>query len=70
MEKTISEGFGCKIVERDNKLFIQYDNGQSASWIVENEITPKEAKKAMLSEQDAYEIIITAEKRGDTKRVR
>jgi hypothetical protein len=70
MEKLISEAFGCKIIGRNGKLFIQYDNGQSASWIVENEISQEEAQKAILSEQDAYEVIIKAEKRGDTKRVR
>lgn len=64
MEKFVSEAFGCKIVKRGEKLFIKYDNGQSASWIVENEITSEEVKKAMLSEQDAYEVIIAAAKRG------
>lgn len=69
MEKLISEGFGCKIVEQDSKLFIQYDNGRAASWIVESEITSIEAKKAMLSGKDAYEVILEAQKRGEPKRV-
>lgn len=69
METTISNRFGCKIVSRNNKLYIQYDNGQSASWIVENEITAEEAAKAILSEKDAYEVIIKAEKRGKATRV-
>lgn len=45
------------------------NNGQSASWTVENEISKEEANKAMQSERDAYEVIVKAQKRGDTKRV-
>ena len=69
MEKLVSEGFGCRIVERDSELFIQYDNGQAASWIVENKITADEAKRAMLSGKDAYGVILEAEKREKPKRV-
>ena len=69
MEKIIAENFGCKILERDSKIYIQYDNGQAASWIVENEITIEEAKKAMKSGEMAYEVILTAEKRRNPTRV-
>ncbi|MFO0478926.1 MAG: hypothetical protein ACK50L_09170 [Bacteroidota bacterium] len=69
MEKVIAENFGCKILERDSKIYIQYDNGQAASWIVENEITIEEAKKAMESGEYAYEVILAAEKRGSPTRV-
>jgi c-di-GMP-binding flagellar brake protein YcgR len=68
-EVLISEGFGCKIIQRGDKLFIQYDNGQSASWIVENEITVEEAKKVMLSEKDGYEVILEAQRREKPTRV-
>lgn len=68
-EEVILERFGCKIVKRKDKLFIQYDNGQSASWIVENEITLNEAEKVLLSEKDAYEVILDAEKRKKPRRV-
>lgn len=69
MEKVVAEKFGYKIVERDSRLFIQYDNGQAASWIVENEITIEEAKKAMESSEDAYDVILTAENRSKPTRV-
>ena len=69
MEKVVSENFGCKIVERNSELFIQYDNGQAGSWIVENKITVDEAKKATLSGKDAYEVILAAGKREKPKRV-
>jgi hypothetical protein len=68
-EQIVSEGFGCKIVRRADKLFIQYDNGQTASWIVESEVTIKEAEKAMLSEKDGYEVILKAEKREKHTRI-
>lgn len=63
MEKVISENFGCRIIERDNKIFIRYDSGTSASKMVENEITAEDAKKAMLSEKDAYEVILKAQQK-------
>lgn len=69
MEKIISEKFGCKIIERESKLFIQYDNGQVVSWLVENEITPDEAKKATLDGESAYEVIMAAQKRRTPVRV-
>ncbi len=69
MEKVIAENFGCKILERDSKIFIQYDNGQTASWIVENEITNEEAEKAMECAEKAYEVILAAEHRRKPKRV-
>jgi hypothetical protein len=69
MEKIISEKFGCRIVKRNEKYFIQYDNGQSASWMVENEITKDEAEKAILSEEFAYEVILAAQKRSKPNRL-
>lgn len=63
MEKIISDKFGCQIIERGDKTFIRYDNGQFASKMAETEITPEEAKKAMLSEDDAYKVIVAAIKR-------
>ena len=69
MEKIVSEKFGCKIIERDFKFFIQYDNGQSASWIVENEITKDKVEKAIISAQSAYEVILSAENRTIPRRV-
>jgi hypothetical protein len=69
MEKVIATNFGCTILERDSKIYIQYDNGQSASWLVENEITIEEAKKAMESGEKAFEVIVAAEKRRKPTRV-
>ena len=62
-EKIISEGFGCQIIAKENKLFIRYDGGHFAVKMVDAEITPEEAKTAMLSEEDAYKVIVAAIKR-------
>jgi hypothetical protein len=70
MEKLIAENFGCKILERESKIYIQYDNGQAASWIVENEITIEEAEKAMKCAESAYEVILAAEQRRKPIRVK
>lgn len=69
MEKVISENFGCKILEKESGIYIQYDNGNSASFIVENEITSEEAVKAMESEEMAYQVILIAENRKKPTRV-
>jgi len=69
MEKVIAEKYGCKIIERDSKIYIQYDNGQVASWIVENEITIEESKSALESGECAYAVILAAEKRSKPTRV-
>jgi len=63
MERIISDKFGCQVIEREKLFFIRYDNGQSASKMVESEITSEEAVKAMLSEDDAYQVIVAAIKR-------
>ena len=64
MEKRIFEGFGCTIIERDGKFFVRYDSGESSgSRTVENRITSDECTKAMKSERDAYEVILTADRR-------
>lgn len=62
-EKIIAEGFGCQIIKRESKLYIKYDNGEAVSKMVENEITSEEAKKAMMSDKDAYQVIIEAQRR-------
>ena len=67
--KIISEKFGCTIIEDNNQYFIQYDNGQSASFIVQNRILKAEVAKAKISSKDAYEVIIEAEKRSKPVRV-
>lgn len=64
MEKKIFEDFGCQIFSRDGIYFICYDSGESAgSRILENQISYKEMKKAQLSENDAYEVILAAQNR-------
>ena len=64
MEEIIFEGFGCQIFNRQNKFFIRYDGGEIAVKMTENEITEEESKRAMLSEKDAYEVILQAQKRA------
>jgi hypothetical protein len=62
--------FGCTILKRDKRHFIQYDNGQSSGGqLVENETTITEMDKAKKSEQDAYEGILAAESRTNPRKV-
>ena len=69
MEKSIFEDFGIEIMKRNNKYFIQYDAGELAVVMVEAEITEEEAKKAMISEKDAYEVLLICKKRGHIRKL-
>lgn len=63
MEKVISDKFGCQVIKRGDRFFIRYDGGHIAVKMVEKEITTAEAEKAVISEEDAYEVIVAAIKR-------
>jgi hypothetical protein len=69
MEESIFEDFGIEIVKRDESYYIQFDAGELAVVMVEAGITEVEAKKAMLSEKDAYEVLITCQKRGNIRKL-
>ena len=69
MDKLISDKYGCRIVERNHRLFIQYDSGGSGSLMVESEITEEESVRAMNSADDAYKVILESQKRSDAKRL-
>lgn len=69
MEESIFEDFGIEIVKRNQHYYVQFDAGELAVVMVEAEITEDEANKAMLSEKDAYEVLITCQKRGGIKRL-
>ena len=65
----IFSGYGCTILEREGRYFVQYDSGGSASWLLENGISEEECARAQLSERDAYEVILEAERRSRPWRV-
>jgi hypothetical protein len=69
MEESIFQAHGILIVKRDECYYIQFDAGELAVVMVEAEITEVEAKKAMLSEKDAYEVLITCQKRGKIRKL-
>ena len=64
MDKIISERFGCQIIEKEDKLFLRFDGGHFTVKIFEYEITKEEAKKAMTSEKDVYEVILNIQQRN------
>jgi hypothetical protein len=59
----IFSDFGIEIYKRNDVLFINYDAGGIASAMREDIITAPEAAQAMLSENDAYLVLIAIEKR-------
>ncbi len=65
MEKIIFKEFGCEIIEKGGKKYVRYDSGGSASRMEEIEISNSEFEKFKLSEKDAYEVILKAQKRGN-----
>lgn len=59
MEHKIFDDYGCVILNRDGEIFIRYDSGESSgSRLIEKKISIEDAQKAMLSEHDAYELIL------------
>ena len=64
MEKIISDKFGCKIVEKNNRLFIRFDEGHFNVKFVDYEVSEAEASRAMKSEQDAYKVCLEAQQRN------
>lgn len=59
----IFENYGCRILLKNERYFIQYDSGESSgSRLIENEISYEQALVAMKSEMDAYRIILAAER--------
>lgn len=69
MDSIVFSGFGCTILCRDGRYFIRYDSGGIASWLLENEIPTTDVEKAMKSEKDAYEVILSAERERKPSRV-
>ncbi|MDQ0092032.1 hypothetical protein J2T12_005476 [Paenibacillus anaericanus] len=55
--ESIFSGYGIEIIERDKKLFIQYDAGEIVDLMIEVEVTEDESIKAQRSDTDAYEVI-------------
>jgi len=66
----IFSDYGCEIYERDGRFFIRYESGEAAgSSLLESEISYEEMEKAKLSEMDAYQVILEAERRSGSKKV-
>ena len=64
MKELVYEGYGCQIIRRGGKLFIEYDCGGAVSRLMEGEITEEEALKVQRGERDGYEVLLAIEKRG------
>lgn len=64
MGKAIFSGYGMFITQEDGKYYINYDAGGITNRDVKSEISEEEFNKAKLSEQDAYEVIISTQVRN------
>jgi hypothetical protein len=63
VREKIFEKFGIVIFKTAEQHFIRYDSGEAVAKLVEDEISEKEAKKAQLSERDAYEVLLAIDRR-------
>lgn len=59
----VFSGFGIEIIKKEGKFFVKYDSGEIVSKVIEKEITEEEAIKAQKSEKDAYEMLLSRERR-------
>ncbi len=62
-EEQVFVGHGIVILNRQGRLFVQYDAGGIATRWVEAEISDEEARKAQLSERAAYEVLLKVQAR-------
>lgn len=66
MEENIKfDGFGCEIIQRGKKLFVRFDEGHFVVKFSEYEISENEAKKIMISENDAYQTLLKIQNRKE-----
>jgi hypothetical protein len=63
MDETVFIGYGIEILKRNDHFFVRYDAGEIAVKMREDEITAEEVTKAQKSERDAYEVLLSCEKR-------
>lgn len=65
MEKMLFSGFGIDIIERGGELYMRYDDGSVVTQLREDPATHAEVAKAQGSEKDAYEVILSCQRRRD-----
>lgn len=63
MGEVIFSGYGMFVTLEDGRYYINYDAGGITNKDVKSEISEEEFNKAKLSEQDAYEVIISTQVR-------
>jgi hypothetical protein len=62
MSEVIFQDFGAEIIKRDGRYFIRYDGGGVVMQMKELPISESDARRAQLSEKDAYQVILAAER--------
>ncbi|CAM7072031.1 MULTISPECIES: hypothetical protein [Enterobacter] len=67
MDKVIFNNYGVILIEREGRFFIKLYSGGIVMKEEEEEVSLDEAKKVQMSEKDAYEVLISIEKRGKLK---
>lgn len=63
MDKILFNDYGIVLIERNGQYYIKYYSGGIVMHETEERISLYEARKAQLSEKDAYEVLIAIEKR-------
>jgi hypothetical protein len=64
MSVIVFSDFGCTVIQENGKLFVLYDSGNSAgSHLIKQEITNEELERMKISENEAYKILLTIERR-------
>lgn len=59
----IFSGFGIEIFIREGRYFIRYDAGELVVLMREIEVSQEEAARAQIDEKNAYDVILTCEKK-------
>ena len=67
MEKIVSKDFGVEILLRRGRYFIRYDAGEIVVQMKELPISESAARRAQMSEEDAYQVVLNAERETSTR---
>lgn len=62
-ETVLFSGYGVEVIRKEGAIYIRYDAGEIVPKFVESQITEEEFYKAIKSPQDAYEVILSIQKR-------
>ena len=61
MTEQIFDDYGIVVIKKGEKFFVRYDSGTAVAEIKESEVSPAQAARLQISEQEAYRVLLEIE---------